>query len=221
LAEPYHLYDASQYRTYFSLALILHTHSTATNCREMTSELYVLCGQCERIFSGSQLVTAIDGDDEQYTLHQNFDELLGNAEKGCHFCSLVVSDSGIKCRAATESPATQIPHGSIYLKIAKEQLRVPGSLERDNGVLNIKVSSSKIAAVNPQEPFLIAEFLVRDTSSVYDHRTSIHASLSQGNTNSDEHVALARRWIDRCKITHKTHPVTSHNSDIYLHGFFT
>lgn len=43
---------------------------------------------------------------------------------------------------------------------------------------------------------------VKNTSSVYDHWTPIDPALSRGNTNSAEHVALARLWIDHCQRIH-------------------
>jgi hypothetical protein len=40
--------------------------------------------------------------------------------------------------------------------------------------------------------------LVKLTSSAYDHWTEINPALSQGNTNSYEHVSLDLLWIDYC-----------------------
>jgi hypothetical protein len=162
------------------------------------------------VFSHSPLVKGLTGETEKYKWHTIFDSLKSSVIHGCHFCTLV--DSG-RLRehnlAAMESSL-----GAVFLTITeevggsgwKQKHKASRSQQglRDGDLLDIKVSF-EVAVETQAQPAITVELSVRNTSSEYDHWTPIDPALSRGNTNSVEHVALARLWIDHCqRIHHET-----------------
>lgn len=166
--------------------------------------LFALCEQCEDVFSRSPLVKDLTGETENYKWHTTFGSLKSSVTDGCHFCALVVSGLRQKQNLA----AMESSLGAVSLTIGgvsgwKPKLKASFSQQgfRDGNLLDIRVSF-EAAAETQAQPAITVLLSVKNTSSVYDHWTPIDPALSRGNTNSAEHVALARLWIDHCQRIH-------------------
>jgi len=160
-------------------------------------KIFKLCYQCKRTFESPAITTLLEArfgeEAEFHDWHTSTSSFKQSITEKCHSCTLVhtlieTRDPPITLDRLDPGAAIEF---SIKRWLGERGLRQDGF--RPSGILRITIKLGGDVEI---------EIDVKNTMSSYDHWASVHGALDQARTDSVEHVALARLFVNHCMTRH-------------------
>jgi hypothetical protein len=182
------------------------------------AELHRLCDSCDKVLQKSPLISKhsysalkLPEVVEVYQLHENLRHLRASVDSRCHFCTLVwqVLKPYLAAKV-NESQLQKLLQQAVILEARARQDTSPIDTLCEMEIVCGDIMQEKTRWRRGCAGHRFLDLLVKPTQGFHNwsdweakhRRDSIHPAQTYFSTSSDEHMALARYWLEECSSKH-------------------